>query len=91
MQTWDNSHARQPIRTPSRSGRGSAPDEWGDIISLYCDHCGRPAAEGDHAACRTARAMEPPRFCPHCRRRMVGQVAPTSWSARCSKHGDVGG
>ncbi|TDC56039.1 hypothetical protein E1281_09460 [Actinomadura sp. KC345] len=53
----------------------------------YCDRCGEPAAEGDHGACRTARRMEPPRYCPHCRRRMVVQVTPLGWTARCSEHG----
>ncbi|HEX3610641.1 MAG TPA: hypothetical protein VHU88_03045 [Sporichthyaceae bacterium] len=55
----------------------------------YCDRCGDPEAVGDHAACRVARALEPPRFCPHCRRRMVVQVTPRSWTARCSEHGTL--
>ncbi|MEZ0074477.1 hypothetical protein [Planotetraspora sp. GP83] len=60
-------------------------------MDLYCDHCGRPAAEGEHATCRAARAMEPPRYCARCRRRMVVQVTPRSWSARCSEHGSTAG
>ncbi|MGH8867372.1 MAG: adenosylmethionine--8-amino-7-oxononanoate transaminase [Actinomycetes bacterium] len=40
-----------------------------------------------HAACTRARGLEPPRFCPHCRRRMVVQVVPRGWTARCSEHG----
>jgi hypothetical protein len=36
----------------------------------YCDRCGDPAAAGDHTACAAARALEPPRYCPACRRRM---------------------
>ncbi|WP_444544199.1 biotin synthase auxiliary protein BsaP [Planotetraspora silvatica] len=60
-------------------------------VDPFCDHCGRPAAEGDHAACLAARAMEPPRYCPRCRRRMVVQVTPRSWSARCSEHGSAAG
>ena len=62
---------------------------------MYCDRCGEPAAQGapagapadEHAACRAARAMEPPRYCAHCRRRMVVQVTPLGWTARCSEHG----
>ncbi|WP_441293914.1 biotin synthase auxiliary protein BsaP [Arthrobacter sp. 31Y] len=31
--------------------------------------------------------MEPPRFCPQCRRRMKVQVTPLAWTAECSRHG----
>ncbi|WP_433467692.1 hypothetical protein [Spirillospora sp. CA-128828] len=54
---------------------------------IYCDRCGDPAPEGDHASCRAAREMEPPRYCAHCRRRMIVQVTPLGWTARCSVHG----
>ncbi|HVW42742.1 MAG TPA: hypothetical protein VHC18_15460 [Amycolatopsis sp.] len=54
----------------------------------YCVHCGHALA-GDHEACHNARtALEPPRFCARCARRMVVQVTPTGWSARCSRHGE---
>jgi len=33
--------------------------------------------------------LEPPRFCGQCGRRMVVQVRPDGWSARCSRHGAV--
>lgn len=33
--------------------------------------------------------LEPPRFCGQCGRRMVVQVRPDGWSARCSRHGSV--
>jgi hypothetical protein len=56
---------------------------------LYCGHCGRETAEGDHGACRQALALEPPRYCDQCRRRMVVQVHPMGWTARCSVHGQV--
>ncbi len=45
------------------------------------------AQGGGHEACRTARALEPPRYCPRCRRRMVVKVTPTGWSSHCSRHG----
>jgi hypothetical protein len=54
----------------------------------YCDRCGGPASE-DHTACRVARDLEPPRFCPHCRRRMKVQVLPAGWQAVCVEHGTV--
>ncbi|TDC71037.1 hypothetical protein E1200_03330 [Actinomadura sp. GC306] len=56
---------------------------------VHCDRCGEPAAGGDHAACREARRMEPPRYCPQCRRRLVVQVTPLGWTARCSRHGPL--
>lgn len=33
--------------------------------------------------------LEPPRFCAQCGRRMVVQVRPDGWWARCSCHGQV--
>ncbi|MGW4643849.1 biotin synthase auxiliary protein BsaP [Sphaerisporangium sp. NPDC004334] len=56
-------------------------------VSPYCDHCGRLAGDEDHSACQAARLMEPPRYCPACRRRLVVQVTPRGWSARCVEHG----
>ena len=61
----------------------------------YCVRCGRPDGPagapdgGDHTACRARAAYDPPRFCPACARRMVVQVSPTGWAARCSTHGPV--
>jgi hypothetical protein len=56
---------------------------------MFCDQCGKPAgAEGAHERCADRRTLEPPRFCPDCARRMVVQVTPTGWTARCSRHGE---
>jgi len=52
----------------------------------WCDRCGEP---GSHPDCIRARELEPPRFCMHCRRRMVVQVTPTGWLARCVEHGEL--
>ncbi|WP_425425534.1 hypothetical protein [Amycolatopsis marina] len=58
-------------------------------VDEFCIHCGQPALGGEHAACRSPRtALEPPRFCPRCARRMVVQITPSGWSARCSRHGE---
>ncbi|MEI6693333.1 MAG: hypothetical protein WCL12_01220 [Actinomycetes bacterium] len=57
--------------------------------ALWCDRCGESLREGDHFDCQVARNLEPPRFCSSCRRRMVVQVLPAGWSARCSEHGVV--
>jgi hypothetical protein len=58
---------------------------------MYCGRCGLPLLEADHRACAEALVLEPPRFCALCRRRMVVQVTPTGWSARCSEHGELTG
>ena len=57
--------------------------------AAICMRCGQPRAAGDHAACDAASALEPPRYCGQCGRRMVVQVVPTGWTARCSAHGDL--
>ncbi|WP_441872343.1 biotin synthase auxiliary protein BsaP [Pseudarthrobacter sp. TAF60_1] len=64
----------------------------------YCGHCGEPtgvgaAPEDDcptsdaHQSCAHRLAMEPPRYCADCRRRMKVQVTPLGWTAECSRHG----
>jgi hypothetical protein len=55
----------------------------------WCGHCGRDALSGEHSACVRALELEPPRYCTHCRRRMVVQVLPRGWSARCVQHGEL--
>ena len=54
----------------------------------YCDRCGETVAGNDHTACAAARALEPPRFCPACRRRMKVQVLPAGWRATCVECGE---
>jgi hypothetical protein len=66
------------------------PPPAGDVPP-WCQQCGRAAVEGEHAACAARRALEPPRYCAHCRRRMVVQVLPRGWSARCVEHGTLTG
>jgi ribosomal protein S18 acetylase RimI-like enzyme len=56
-------------------------------LAPWCDQCGTELAPEGHERCRRAAALEPPRYCPHCRRRMVVQVTPTGWTARCVEHG----
>jgi hypothetical protein len=57
--------------------------------ALYCGHCGGEVAGGSHEDCRRALTLEPPRYCDQCRRRMIVQVHPMGWSARCSVHGEL--
>ncbi|MDG3012043.1 hypothetical protein G4X40_18030 [Rhodococcus sp. D2-41] len=33
--------------------------------------------------------LEPPRYCGQCGRRMIVQVVPDGWWAKCSRHGVV--
>ncbi|SDM90047.1 biotin synthase auxiliary protein BsaP [Allokutzneria albata] len=58
---------------------------------VYCETCGKPLADNEHAVCRARQEINPPRYCRECRRRMVVQITPTGWSARCSVHGDIEG
>ena len=55
----------------------------------YCGQCGEPAADPGHERCATRGELEPPRYCAHCRRRMVVQVVPRGWTARCVEHGTI--
>jgi hypothetical protein len=52
-----------------------------------CRSCGLPLAEGAHDNCARRLELEPPRYCPQCRRRMTVQVTPDRWIARCVEHG----
>jgi hypothetical protein len=65
----------------------SAPTS-GPVNAAFCDQCGAPIEAGGHERCAVRRALEPPRYCPECARRMVVQVTPTGWTARCSRHGE---
>lgn len=57
-------------------------------LPVWCGQCGE---RGDHDACGRAADLDPPRYCARCRRRMVVQVTPTGWAARCAVHGTVTG
>ena len=57
-------------------------------LPAWCEVCGEA---GTHPACEARRSLEPPRYCPRCRRRMVVQVTPTGWTARCVEHGVTSG
>jgi hypothetical protein len=57
--------------------------------AVWCDRCGQDLSEGTHRGCRVARELEPPRFCPYCRRRMKVQVLPSGWTATCAEHGET--
>lgn len=79
------------VRVPSRDW-SPAPGQQLLAFTLplatWCDACGLECTHEGHERCRAARALEPPRYCAHCRRRMVVQVVPTGWTARCVEHGE---
>ena len=59
------------------------------MTAPFCVHCGQPVDGGGHDRCRGPVAtLEPPRFCADCARRMVVQITPAGWAARCSRHGE---
>lgn len=58
-----------------------------DSVATYCPRCGGEPFSGDHEPCRDALELEPPRFCTVCKRRMIVQITPTGWTARCKEHG----
>ncbi|MPY84938.1 MAG: hypothetical protein GEV00_16820 [Actinophytocola sp.] len=57
---------------------------------MYCVHCGKGVADADHSRCAAPQStLEPPRYCAQCARRMIVQVTPSGWTARCSRHGET--
>lgn len=56
-------------------------------MGVYNVYTGEPAGTAVPDAARLG--LEPPRFCAECGRRMVVQVRPDGWLARCSRHGQV--
>jgi hypothetical protein len=53
-------------------------------VNGRCTGCGRADCDG---SCR--RALDPPRFCPTCGRRLTVLVTPVRAEARCRDHGPV--
>ena len=47
------------------------------------------SAAGDAVPTAAQLGLEPPRFCAECGRRMIVQVRPDGWWAKCSRHGVV--
>lgn len=60
-------------------------------LAPWCGQCGQELTAEGHAACLRAAELDPARYCARCRRRMVVQVTPTGWTARCVEHGTVTG
>ncbi|WP_188584966.1 biotin synthase auxiliary protein BsaP [Gordonia jinhuaensis] len=76
--------AVNPVSAATPRGPLAEPSRFGV-------HTGEPveSADGRREPPAVALGLEPPRFCGQCARRMVVQVCPDGWSARCSRHGTV--
>ncbi|MCH9667104.1 MAG: hypothetical protein K0U76_12300 [Actinomycetia bacterium] len=73
------------IDNPAVSREGDLPAPVG--AGRYNVYTG---AAGDGTVSTAARlGLEPPRFCAECGRRMIVQVRPDGWWAKCSRHGIV--
>ncbi|WP_072688569.1 biotin synthase auxiliary protein BsaP [Rhodococcus marinonascens] len=61
----------------------------GGTEERYNPFTGRRVVAGVGDAVPTAAhlGLEPPRFCEACGRRMVVQISPHGWWAKCSRHG----
>ncbi|HEX4223464.1 MAG TPA: hypothetical protein VHZ97_13935 [Pseudonocardiaceae bacterium] len=60
------------------------------MSSQFCSWCGKPDGEVRHDLCQRRLALvDPPRYCAECARRMVVQVTPAGWTAKCSRHGET--
>ncbi|MFT4201490.1 hypothetical protein [Gordonia sp. (in: high G+C Gram-positive bacteria)] len=69
---------------PPVSGPLDAPHRYGVYTGIETE------LQSEDAVPPTARlGLEPPRYCGQCGRRMVVQVRPDGWRARCSRHGEV--
>ena len=74
---------RPEDRVDGREGRVDGLEE------RYNPYTGRRVVAGVDDAVPTAAqlGLEPPRFCEACGRRMVVQISPDGWWAKCSRHG----
>ncbi len=78
------------VRTPSHDWSpvpGLSLRTYALPLAAWCGQCGHAQTPEGHEACRRGAELDPPRYCSACRRRMIVQVTPTGWSARCSEHG----
>ena len=59
------------------------------IYNVYTGALCRDEPAGSAVPTAARLGLEPPRFCADCGRRMVVQVRPDGWWAKCSRHGLV--
>ncbi|MET8873903.1 biotin synthase auxiliary protein BsaP [Nocardia sp. NPDC004278] len=60
-----------------------------DMDERYNPFTGKRIVPGldDPVPAAAVLGLEPPRFCEQCGRRMIVQVSPDGWWAKCSRHG----
>jgi ribosomal protein S18 acetylase RimI-like enzyme len=85
LRVWTVPLGERTVLDPVDIGASVVPG--GGLTATWCERCGEALDGRDHAACDLALGLEPPRYCRFCRRRMVVQVMPTGWQARCREHG----
>ncbi|APT91619.1 hypothetical protein CPHO_00260 [Corynebacterium phocae] len=54
---------------------------------IFHPNTGKPFEEGAKLHPAAAAGLDVPRYCQICGRRMVAQVRPDGWYAKCSRHG----
>ncbi|MBV8861216.1 MAG: hypothetical protein JO259_05055 [Mycobacterium sp.] len=59
------------------------------VYNIYTGLSCRDDPRGGTVPTAAQLGLEPPRFCAECGRRMVVQVRPDGWWAKCSRHGLV--
>ncbi|NLE78817.1 MAG: hypothetical protein GX610_04410 [Rhodococcus sp.] len=61
----------------------------GELEAAFNVYTGRPVVAGVDDVVPTAAqlGLEPPRYCMACGRRMIVQISPDGWWAKCSRHG----
>ena len=79
--------APKPVTAPKTVTAVTEPQPPAEVPP-YCGRCGEPAT-APHPGCAARLELEPPRYCPQCRRRLIVQVLPTGYTARCSAHGEL--
>jgi hypothetical protein len=57
------------------------------MSSKFNVYTGEP--EGGSIPSAARLGLEPPRYCAECGRRMIVQVRPDGWTAKCSRHGEM--
>ena len=60
-----------------------------DQEPVYNEFTGKPLADGGPVFAAAQLGLEPPRYGAYCARRMIVQVSPDGWTARCSRHGEL--
>ena len=59
------------------------------VYNVYTGVSRRDEPGGKPVPAAAQLGLEPPRFCAQCGRRMVVQIRPDGWWAKCSRHGLV--